>query len=473
MSEENLISHYAQVKGLIETYRTKEPRLASILTFIAEDIHDTIRVVSPIQATVNELVPSGDYNPEEVTGVVYEIFPRNVQITWNAVGGASFYELRAGTVWETATFVIKTPSLSAALYPLVVGTHPYILKAISSSGKESPVGTSFSVVVDPIGTPTVTTLAIDNNVLIYWTIPASDFEIDHYNVYRNTVKFAEVKGNFLSRFETSSGSYTYGVEAVDIAGNVSELGISTVTVQQPPDYVLQDEYVTDFTPGTKINCLIQGGKLIACVDLTETYQAHFTSQSWTAPQDQIDPYERYIQENLLSGSYEEKKDYGTIITNIIVNIAYTRETYTGTSDVSCSVQMCVSDDDITYSSWSDGTSQFFESFRYIKFKLNFSAANADSMSAFSDVRLTLNVKREMDSGTVEASASDGGGTSVLFNKTFKDVDSVTAETDDVQPLDVVVDFLDIPNPTSFYVLVFDGKGQRVDATVYWKARGIV
>jgi hypothetical protein len=474
VSDDNIISHNSQISGMIETYRTKDPRLATILSFIAGDLHDAIVTLSPIQTTVRILAPSTDVRPDEVEDVVYSLLPRAVQIAWSAVSGAVFYEIRTGADWDVGSLVVKTPSLGAALNPMTVGTHGYRIKALTSTGKYSPVGTYFEIVVPALGTPSISSQVIDNNVLLYWTIPSSAFEIDHYNVYKEGVEFAQIKGSFITRFEAAAGTYSYSVEAVDIAGNISPLGVTSATVRQPPDYVLQDEYITDFSPGTFVNAVLSGGKLIACVDLTETFQAHFTSKSWTSPQDQVTAgYDYYIQDNLLTGSYEEKIDYGTILTNIIVNVTYIKEIYSGTSDVTVVVKMAVSDDDVSYSSWSSGVSQFFQSFRYLKIRLEFTAPNDDAMIALSTLKIALNVKREVDSGSVDALASDSTGTVALFNKAYKDVDSVTAETDDIQPLDVVVDFVDVPNPTSFKVYVFDGKGQRVDATVYWKARGIV
>jgi hypothetical protein len=88
--------------------------------------------------------------------------------------------------------------------------------------------------------------------------------------------------------------------------------------------------------------------------------------------------------------------------------------------------------------------------------------------------ISLNVKREVDSGDVNALSSDSGGTQVNFNKDFKDIDSITCTVDSVtEPFIVIYDFTDIPNPTGFKVYVFDTTGNRVSKLVSWKARGIV
>lgn len=89
-----------------------------------------------------------------------------------------------------------------------------------------------------------------------------------------------------------------------------------------------------------------------------------------------------------------------------------------------------------------------------------------------NLRARLDVKLEIDSGNIEAEAADVGGTVVTFNKAFRDVNSITVSALSSVELKVVYDFVDIPNPTFFKVLVFDTAGARVDATVSWKARGV-
>lgn len=85
----------------------------------------------------------------------------------------------------------------------------------------------------------------------------------------------------------------------------------------------------------------------------------------------------------------------------------------------------------------------------------------------------LDVRLETDEGTVSALASDGTGTTVTFNKAFKDISSITVSVLDTVEKKVIFDFTDVPNPTTFKVLVFDTAGARVNATVHWIARGVL
>jgi hypothetical protein len=101
------------------------------------------------------------------------------------------------------------------------------------------------------------------------------------------------------------------------------------------------------------------------------------------------------------------------------------------------------------------------------------SAENHSFTIFFGFKVNLDVKRELDSGEIAALAADVGGTEVTFNKAFKDIDSITLAVAGVVPRTALYDFVDIPNPTGFKISVFDSAGGRVNATVSWKARGIV
>ena len=473
-------SHNDRISSLVQTFRRDDPRLADILEFIAGDLHNVITTVSPIQELLEITLVTGDQPPADVSAVVVIFLDRAILIAWSPVTGAQFYEIREGATWDAATFVLKTPSLSAALEPKTANTYNMLIKAIASNGLYSDDAFAFDIVIEGIDAPSMTAQVIDNNVLLYWTIPTTVFKIDYYIVYRDTVEFARISGNFLTRFEVLPGTYLYEVEAVDIAGTVSAKGSISASVREPPDYVLEGEYLPDYSLGTIVNGKVDAsGALVVCIDVAETITAHFTSEGYLDPEDQVTGgWARWIQENLITGSYEEKKDFAPDapndpLENTIVNVTYVKEEFAGCSDVAVVVQMNVSDDDIAWAGWTEGASQFFVSFRYLKFKLEFTGANDDAMVAISSLKVALNIKKEVDSGVMTADKTDGSGTPVTFTKAFKDVDSVTAECDAVEPLTAIVDFTDVPNPTGFVVYVFDTKGQRVDAIVYWKARGVV
>ena len=81
-------------------------------------------------------------------------------------------------------------------------------------------------------------------------------------------------------------------------------------------------------------------------------------------------------------------------------------------------------------------------------------------------------KLRNDSGTGTANSSDSGGTVVNFNLAFVDVDSISVTPATTSAVIAVYDFVDVPNPTSFKVLLYNTSGTRVSGGFSWSARGV-
>lgn len=105
--------------------------------------------------------------------------------------------------------------------------------------------------------------------------------------------------------------------------------------------------------------------------------------------------------------------------------------------------------------------------------LNGAPDNFQALYKLWNFRARLDVKLEIDSGNIEADELDVGGTFVAFNKAFKDINSITVSALSTTEIVAIYDFVDVPNPTGFYVYAFDTAGNRVTATVSWKARGVL
>ena len=98
---------------------------------------------------------------------------------------------------------------------------------------------------------------------------------------------------------------------------------------------------------------------------------------------------------------------------------------------------------------------------------------ARGITEISNLTIRLDIKRENDGGTVNALATDVSGTPVLFNKAFKDVDSITVSVKETTRFFVIYNFVDIPNPVQFYVFVYDTAGARASKVVTWASRGVI
>lgn len=493
----------SDVQPLIEGYQQIDPRLYDILSQLSASLSDVQAVVFPPEFRL-PLPPTSDITPDTPVNFRYSTTKRNLVFDWDDTNNAQYYELRQGTSWNTAQFITRTISLEVKLDPIKVGSTPYLLKAISAGGVYSDNAAGVTVIIGPIGSFVLNGRVIDNNVLLQWGEPASVWDIDFYTVTRlSFVGFQ--RGTFIAVFESSAGTFTYNITPTDIAGNIGPTVSITLTVSQPPDFELID-FRKSILSGTKINALTYGspilgwvndefvgwdaglvggfpwawladntGKILVCIDLFQTWDIHFSGKSWTTIGDQLNAgYPIYAQYTVLTAKYQEIVDYGTVVNNTLFAMNYTIEQLATGGTVVETPGIEASLDKITWTPIVHSKTAFLSAFRYVRVTIDFNSSNDKALALFYNLVFSLDIKHELDSGNIVALASDPTGTIVYFNKTFKDVDSITlTATKSIEPLTLIYDFLDIPNPTYFKVLVFNSSGVRTDAAVSWKARGIV
>ena len=222
----------------------------------------------------------------------------------------------------------------------------------------------------------------------------------------------QIRGTFTPIFETIAGTYTYGVEPVDIAGNFGTIGSVTTDVNTPPDFELEDQRLSGLN-GTRVNVarLPIIPSLLACTSTTQTWEQHFITHIWDQIQDQISAgYPIYAQRSELTGSYEEVLDYLTEIHNTIATINY--QLFELSPSVTMVIKLAWSVDNISYTPFVTGNSQFIPHFRYLKMRLEFTCSDDTALGEFSLIQITLDVKKEIDSGDVIAVSTDVGGTQV-------------------------------------------------------------
>ena len=481
MSQESIVA------ALLAGIEFDDPRMYDLLNAISSDFYKLLNTLQP-PGTVSFGGISGPLvGPPAVENFTAITFPNNLKLVWSQAALLSSYEIRylPGThgigSWDTAITILTTSTLSADInpltIPLLVGTYTFLIKAISASGIYSTLASGLIFSVPSITTSVITATVIGNSVLLYWTTPNSLWSIDHYNIYRNGSLQGTVSGTFEAIFETTGGTFTYTVEAVDIVGNVSGLsGGIVVIVQNPNDFVLHSVLTSAFT-GTKTKCILESiagvDYLLACIDKTEQFQDHFINHSWASPADQVAAgYPLYIEPTQTSASYVEVFDFGSIVTNIIVALNWNTISLVGSVTTStCTIE--VSDDNITYSAPVTGTSAFFASVRYVRFTMNFVGSNDKSLAYFYNLQCLLNVHFEQDGGTAAVLAADVGGTVITLNKAFKSLISITITANSTSAVFTAYDYSYATiNPTTFKVFAYDAAGARVNANITWLARGI-
>lgn len=404
----------------------------------------------------------------------------SVVLSWSAVQGSlatQFYEIRYGASFATGTSLGTIKGTTSAYKAKWAGDRTFWVAAVDANNNYGAAGSTIETVVLP-GSVTVTAETVDNNVLLRWGDATGTLPIDYYEIRRGTTYasgavIGRVSARFTAIFESAGGAFTYWINPVDVAGNEGTLSSIAANVTAPPDYQLLLDLNSTFN-GTRSNFVYdaQAGGNVVPVNATEQFGAHFTTNSFASPDAQVTagfPY--YVQPTSASGYYEETIDYGTVVASSKITALLTYTTING----SVTVVPTISYKTTAGGSWTDIVgldSIFATNFRYVKIRYDFTASTNKSFLLVTALNVKLDVKLKNDAGTVQVYAADSGGTVVNFNVPFLDINSIT-----VTPLATVLqtavyDFVDVPNPTSFKVLLFDSSGSRVDGTVGWSAKGV-
>ena len=363
----------------------------------------------------------------------------------------------------------------------------------------------------PQASDTGTTEVIDNNVLLRWKagsinennqLKIATFEIRKHKSNANDVTdfasatvIGSVDGVFNVVFEQVADVYTYHIAAVDTAGNIGPSFQTTQQVSQPPDFVINDNFFSNFTTSpAKVlsnslsNCLLANDAAYIPANTTETWKQHFIGTgSEASPQFNTmtalitaNPTNtHYLEPAPSTGFYEEVYDYGTNLasTKISViqggsNLGSGSVQNQGTINTATGTSGAFTTDGVTQTGQS--FFRFGTQFRRVKYKTIVNSTDGQYRKITS-LNLKLDTKILNDTGIGTANASDSGGTTVNFNVTFVDVQGIAvtpningATAEGIVP---VVDFLDSPNPTNFKVYLFNTSGTRVSGNFTWQCRG--
>ena len=304
-------------------------------------------------------------------------------------------------------------------------------------------------------------------------------------------------------FETAAGLYTYLIKAVDTAGNESNTALAKLlSVSQPPDFVLNANHDSTFdttpstvTSATFTNCLkifdenLNKNVLYMPVLTnssgvgTETWQQHFVNNSKTNLQGFISANNlNYLEPaptgSSGKGSYVEIFDYGTTLTSSqVTTLAQIQPEGSGTVTRKHKIQLAgaTGSFDTGVEITGDTASRFSTSFRRVQYtaeaESSASSSPAGSLVKIRNLNLRIDAKIKNDTGTGTATATDSGGTTVNFNVTFVDVQGINVTPNTTSAVIAVVDFQDVPNPTSFKVLLYNTSGVRVSGNFTWQCRG--
>lgn len=400
-----------------------------------------------------------------------------VVLRWSAPFSAlpiDFYEVRFGSSFAAGTSLGTVKGTTFSIKANFSGTRRFWIAAVDVNGNVGTAG-SVDAVVNAASAPTISTQVVDNNVLLFWnavqgSLPTDTYEIRRGSTWAGGTVVGTKSGIFTTVFETVAGTYTYWIAAIDTAGNYGTPGSTSTSVNQPPDYVLKLNSDSTFS-GTKSNMAASGdGGWLLPVNTTETFAQHFTSRSWALPQDQVNAgFPIFIQPTVTTGYYEETIDLGTSLAGSKVTITVNGAGLVGSTTVT--TRLSLSANGSTWTDYDGVTSVFGTSFRYVKYRVTVTGADTTAIYRLAGINLRIDSKLINDAGTATCSASDVGGTTVNFNIPFVDVVSIEVTPKGTTAVIPVYDFNDVPNPTSFKVLLFSTSGTRVSGDVSWSVKG--
>ena len=175
------------------------------------------------------------------------------------------------------------------------------------------------------------------------------------------------------------------------------------------------------------------------------------------------------------GEYQEVFDYGTnLASSRVSTLATFADQGSGTVNQSQRLDFASGDSGGTFSDGTESNSntaqRFGTAFQRVRYKTR-AISVAGSLTKITNLNLKIDVKIKNDTGIGTASASDSGGTTVNFNVTFVDVQGIAVTPNTTSAVIAVVDFQDVPNPTSFKVLLYNTSGVRVSGNFTWQCRG--
>lgn len=318
------------------------------------------------------------------------------------------FEVRYGDSWAGGISMGRVKGTVFSTKAQWVGARSWWVAAVDVNGNVGTPGTT-NVTINAPTAPSITRQVIDNNVLLYWqqstgTLPITTYEVRRGSSWATGALIGQKSGGFTTIFETAGGTYNYMIAAIDSAGNYGAHSTVSVTVSQPPDYILRADDNLDLNVGTKVNMqlTLEGGYMMP-VSTTETFAQHFSTRSWNSPNDQVNAgFPIFAQPALSPGYYEQELDYGTVLSGTKISVTPTGEVVAGTPNISIDISTKAAAGD-AWSVSSNTAEVYTNNFRYVKIRFTVSGTTKDLYRLF-NINVKLDSKIRSDAGKVTLTA---------------------------------------------------------------------
>lgn len=351
----------------------KYPTNGSFTFYIrAVDTSGNYSLVSAVETFVPQPVP----NIVDIVPTFSDtaLTSATVTLNWVEVSSAEFDVAFYEVVYNSTVRTVKGNSIT--LPADWVGNRSFTIKTVDIHGNESSGYPESVTKFAPDPVSDLRTQVIDNNVMLYWTLPErTSLPIDHVLIKKgaswDTAQvIGDKKGAFTTVNENQGGEYTYWLAAVDTEG-IESTPVSVKTlVSEPPDFVFHGQFESNFG-ATKSSAYLENNRVVLPVNTTETFEQHFTTRSWTSPQSQVDAgYPVYIQPATTSGYYEEVFDFGQPLASSKVTLTYQGAVVAGSPVVTPMISLSL--DNSTYVDYNGAIDVFGLNFRYVKIRVTVS-----------------------------------------------------------------------------------------------------
>lgn len=415
--------------------------------------------------------------------ISYAIASVNEILTWTDTSNSLpivGYEVRYGASWAAGTVLVDTAVTSLTRRVDYGGSREYWIAGIDSAGNYGTPGSVSPTIVVPGDVQGKRVDVVDNNALLYWTLPVvGTLPIDRYEVRKGaswatgTIIGSNAASTFTTVFEQQSGTFLYWITGVDSANNYGSASSISATINQPPDYILRVDYFSTLA-GTFTNFVpAPPGSVgfIGPANSTETWTGHFTTNGYASPQAQItagNPL--YINPALTTASYDETIDYGAALTSSTVLVNAGTTVLQGTVASSCQIMVKLNAGDAWTMAPTGNTSYLASNFRYVRVVLTYTCTAGANLIQLNSLEIKLSSKRVNDggSGTITNATT---GVVVDFNVVFVSADTPVVQPTGTVPLIPVVDYAGIAYPTFFTVYLYNTSGTKVTGSFSWTAGG--
>jgi hypothetical protein len=178
--------------------------------------------------------------PSNVIGFTSAIGPSGISLSWTDIADVDRmdYEIRQGASWALGMQVTRTATLDYQIAPKTAGSYTYWIAARDNYLNYSPTPVSTTVTVVASSAPAITYAISGPDEYLTWTIPASGFAVDRYEIRAGASWAAGVfvdttKATGFKRKVDYAGAKTYWVAAIDAAGNVGTAGSVSANISVP------------------------------------------------------------------------------------------------------------------------------------------------------------------------------------------------------------------------------------------------